>query len=137
MTTTTQPNAASASATEGTLNLVQQVALRIGTGQPGAYTLNLRLMYDPTDGNVQGMGEIVQGGVQGRPIRVNSVTGQVFRAPGQRTMTLSLSGTCASAPPMPILGSFLAHLQVDDNWNGQGSYRFFATTVNDVPVTHI
>jgi hypothetical protein len=137
MSTTTKTDAGAA-VSGGTLDAVIPVSLRVGAGLPGAWALNLRLMYDAGGGRVTGMGEIVHGGVQGAPVQLWAISGQVFPTlvQGVPHLTVSLSGTCQQ-PPAMVVGPFGAHLVVDGDWNGVGSYKFFATAVNDVPVHRI
>jgi hypothetical protein len=135
MTTATKPDADTAPGAG--LDLVELVPLRVGRQQPGAWVLDLRLLYDPSTGNVHGVGSIIHGGVEGRPYEVNA-SGHVFTVLvlGRPVRMVNLSGTVGQ-PPALVLGRFEAHLQVDQSWAGTGSYKFFGNSVDDVPVQRL
>ena len=106
---------------------------------PGAPIMHFSLVVVPGANSVSGSVEITQGSVHGQPIIVRNVKGTI-RATGfgKVTKVVALEGQYTQSVPPPAIGTYLAqfsaHMAIDDNWDGQGSFSYGGHDVEDVPV---
>jgi hypothetical protein len=117
--------------------LVKGTAGHIG---PGAPILSFTLVVTAKTGKLSGHAEITQAlPPPFGSIEINNVTGKIHKL-GLRpaTMVVTLEGTYGQGVTPPAVGYSLQHFRtvfnVDDAWNGFGSFEYGEHTVSNVPV---
>ncbi len=108
-------------------------------GEPGAPILHVEaLVYAPT-GRITGTASITQAiAPPGGDIEIYDLRGEIrylgYGTPAKRLV--ALSGHCSPEPINPILEPFSASLEIgEDDWKGEGSFKYGTTEISDVPVT--
>lgn len=108
-------------------------------GEPGAPILHVQaLVYAPT-GRITGTASITQAiAPPGGNIEIHDLRGEIrelgYGTPAKRLV--ALSGFFSPDPLTPILESFSASLEIEqDEWKGEGSFKYGTQEVNGVPVT--
>jgi len=125
--------------TQDVLLPVQTLHLMATTGQPGAPTLTLSLIYNPDTepATLDGKGMITQAVTPpGGRIEVQGIHGEVtemrhFQSSGNQM--ISIRGLC-SEPNAQVLYPFSAVFVTDSNWKGEGSFTYGSKTVSGVPI---
>lgn len=107
-------------------------------GEPGAPILHVQaLVYAPT-GRITGTADITQAiAPPGGDIEIHDLRGEI-RYLGYGTSAkriVALSGFFSPNKTEPILEPFSASLEIEDDWKGEGSFKYGTQEVNDVPVT--
>lgn len=106
-------------------------------GMPGAPVAHFSLVVSPEHNAVSGIVEIMQA-IDKPSIKVN-VTGTIRHTGyGDVTKIINLNGEYIVSVTPPAIGSylekFIAHMDINNNWNGIGGFAYGNQKVNDVPV---
>jgi hypothetical protein len=112
----------------------QTLHFTAGTGQPGAPTLQMTLIYDPEKRTLDGAGVITQAVTPpGGRIDVQGIHGEVIDLQAGSRL-IALRGSCTE-PPQMVIFDFSAAFVVDrNNWNGEGIFNYGRKTSGPVPV---
>jgi len=107
-------------------------------GEPGAPILHVQaLVYAPT-GRITGTANITQAvEPPGDNIEIHDLRGEIrWLGEGPAKRLVALSGFISPDPPSELLEGFSASLEIEQGeWRGEGSFKYGAREVKDVPVT--
>ena len=111
----------------------QTLQFTVGTGLPGAPSLQMTLLYQPEKRTLDGAGVITQAVTPpGGRIDVQGIHGEVTDLQsGMRLITLR--GSCTE-PPLMVVLNFSAAFVTDSMWKGEGVFNYGPKTVGPVPI---
>lgn len=106
-------------------------------GMPGAPILFVQAFVYPPTGRISGTANITQSiAPPGGDIEIHDLRGEIrylgYGTPAKRLV--ALSGFFSPNKTEPILEPFSAALEIDEDWEGKGSFKYGDQEVNDVPV---